>query len=309
MSPELTMKQNWEWIDPPGLRDVCRFSGIKAFACVPFAIEGFKSWFKEGVQPSQVLEMFRKEIHRHWEAGKNVILGSEEIDRITITGRDNSFFADQLFSLLPDGYVQYTEIVTVYRAPRIKHLISRCKEQYKGVEHWTLQQCLSDPDVAIVAHVIDSLSLTKTFLDMGLQVTMLDMSDLHFDLYQIMACDIMKEPCDSKKNPLYLNRIEHEKIERGEQSVIQSLRKKMNVRTIDTELMNIPQDVLDKIDNLLETYDCGFKLIEHHPNLTVLYSSAYKEKMAQCPGLASNVTSTIMSRGDMYQEIRALTLS
>lgn len=308
MSSGLTMKQNWEWIDPPELKEVCRHHGVKAFACASFAISGMnKEVFKKGVQQSQILGMFRNEIHRHWEAGKNIILGNEEIDRITITSTDKAFFKDQLFSLLPDGYEQYTEIVTVYRAPRIKHLISLCKENFREVEHWTLQQCISH--LRANAHaIIDSLSLTKTFLDMGLQVTMLDMSDLNFEMYQIMACDLMKEPCDSNKIPLYLNRIEHEKIERGEQSIIQSFTKKANVRMIDTEKMNVPQDVLDKIDNMLQAYDCGFKSIEHHPNLTVLYNSVYKENMAQCPGLASNMPTT-MSREDLYEEMKALALS
>lgn len=231
--------------------------------------------------------MFSAEIAKQWHDGdsssnKNLIMGSEEIDSL------NYAQIGELLSVMPPDYESATTIVVTYRSPRLGQLVSIWKQITQVSEDF---HSLSFKDFILDNRfnnidAIDTMRLVKTFLDReeGFDVVLIDlvgMKEEGLHMYQVVACELMGEPCDS-------NTMDPDTIA-TKPNIIESLTKNYNTRSIEGDV-GASAEQLREISDVLMAYDCGFQdvLLKMNGNgnrsgrLTVLYDDTFTQNMKRC---------------------------
>ena len=164
---------------------------------------------------------FKEEIIKYFENGYNIILGSDEINRIIDNGQDGLKFMDEILSILPPTVIEHPDLFTslvVYQSPRVNHLYAFYKQnlpllqQHRGNFHGgdggkqTFHQFLSM--LMNHFHTIDSLKLTSLLVEKGLQVQLLDMSGItnhsNQTFFSVLGCDVLDMECELNKKRQYL---------------------------------------------------------------------------------------------------------
>jgi len=242
-----------------------------------------------------MLDLFTREVKIQWESGMSILLGSEEVDSVVNDQLDGPAVLDKVLSILPSGYEKFTNVVINYRAPRINHLISLWKQIG---DEMSFYHFVFDPRTVLHLHKLDPLWLAKSFLERGLKVKLIDMGGVAKEglkFYQLLACDVMEVPCDANTNPVFVQ----ERL-KTRPEFMNLLTKNENVR--ENGELNVTDTQLGLIDDQLQIYDCNFKNLTSHENLTVLYSNDFGKNMKKCS--AFNLP---MSRGELWNNIMMIT--
>jgi len=294
---EKTKKQkgNWTWLSPPEV--------------VPSTPKSFEFWLRSlrsnNLSENTEIMIYFNELRKRWRSGNSIIMGGEDLDScVGVNATKSEDYLDNALSIMPPRYEKYTTVVINYRSPRIEQLKSLWKEvdyDLDGSVSRTFYDFLMDPNLSQRLHMIDALQMAAKFLERGLRVSLLDLSGLEknkIELFQVVACEIMKEECNyRKKMPLAL---------RNKSEIVEELKERANVRTTINEKMNVTQAQLDAIDLSLRTYDCNYKSIFLHKNFQVLQSHNFHKIMRDC--FVGVPTAT--DRGGMHQSwIKILTSS
>jgi len=264
-----------------------------------FALTGQEShpFFKEPVTSESMLDLFAQEVKIQWDSGTNIILGSEEVDWVVNDQLDGPAVLGKVLSILPPGYEAFTTVAINYRAPRINHLLSLWKE-IGVVKNKSFYEFVFDPQTLLQLQAFDPLRLANAFLERGLKVKLIDLGGVAKEgvkSYQLLACDLMEVPCDANKNPVFVE--ERIKIQ---PNLMNLLTGDVNVR-LNGEL-NITDTQLGMIADQLQLYDCNFKHLADHANLTVLYDHDFGDNMKKC-----SVFDTAMSRRELWNSIMMIT--
>jgi len=264
-----------------------------------FALTGrqsHKSFMKPVTGPIMTF-LFAQEVQKQWDSGKSIMLGSEEVDSVVNDQLDGPAVLGKVLSILPPGYEAFTTVVINYRAPRIENLLSLWKEI--GVaKKQTFYQFIFDPATVLQLHSFDPLRLANTFLERGLKVDLIDLSGVAkagIKSYQLLACDLMEVPCDANKNPVFVE----ERIKKRPEFM------KLLTSEVDgvaSGELNVTDNQLGKIAEKLQIYDCNFKNLTSHVNLTVLYDNDFGANMKKCSPFRMP-----LSRSDLWKNIMEIT--
>jgi len=312
-----TQNGNWKWIDPfsPNIKNFSLrlMRPLTAYHTrkQQTTVEKQTSYRKHAVD---AINVYKNRIEKEWNSSNhNLILGGEKVDMIVdddVTMGDD--ILDDVLSILPDNYKDVTTVLINYRAPRLDHLISvwkQCSMQVQNCDgrftHLTFAEFMGDPDAApLVMRHIDSLQMTKKFLDRGLKVSLLDIGGLANDekhMYQYLACEIMKEPCNAESGlPLAMidlsndNKGTDTEANSGGDSgdgdyAISSLKIRANENKTDWSKVNLDHTKLNAMEQILKRYDCNFRdNILNHEKLTVAHSHLFETNMDECISTASS---------------------
>ena len=232
--------------------------------------------------------MFSAEIAKQWHdssSNTNLIMGSEEIDSL------NDAQIGELLSVMPPDYESAVTVVVTYRSPRLAQLVSIWKQITQTREAF---HSLSFKDFILDnrfnnIHAMDTMRLVKTFLDRkeGFDVVLIDLAGMKEEglhMYQVIACELMGEPCDS-------NTMDPDKIA-NKPTIIEYLTKNQSKRSIEGDVRATAEQ-LREISDVLMAYDCGFQdlLLKMNGNgnksgrLTVLYDDIFTQNMNRCSDL------------------------
>jgi hypothetical protein len=282
------LKDSWNWIDPPEMKNLTTYVRIKRMAILPLKLSGKRYPMFRLTRPidtSELLNIFRKEIRKQLGLGLNILLGSEEIDSI------DSDQLDTLLTIFPAEASKNIVVVINYRSPRIRHLMSLWKQMRIPV---TFYHFINNHAGALERgfHAIDSMSLADAFLKRGFQVSLVDQSGMSshgYEMFSTLGCDLMKVPCDETKMPLAI---------KDKPEILSKMRKHRNVKV--DGVMNVTELQLEKMDNILKNYDCMFQGLLHNKNLTVLYNNQFGRNMRSC---GVNIS---MSTSEVFASLKAI---
>lgn len=124
--------------------------------------------------------------------------------------------------------------------------------------------------------------MAEKFISNGFHVTLIDVFGKNMaglESFQVLACDIMEEECNNQRMPLFLS--EHRKYH---PEVDQMITDKNNVLSMDTLQLQSEMTVTERnrIEKVMQNYDCNFKSLLHHVNMTILYDTTLSANMAKC---------------------------
>lgn len=210
------------------------------------------------------MSMYKDEMTKLFQEEKNILLGTEEIDRITSSDYNGEEIMADLMSLLKpsESSVMTYEVTVVigYSSPRVDHLLSLWNEvanpNDKGIYEFT-----RDPNSIVHLHTIDPLSLADKFLKRGVKVILIDVAGRQLtrvNSHKALACDIMLETCDSdgyptfldahrKAHPEVLNALSVDPVNQTESN--DGLRKKSG----------LTEKQMNEIDKEMRRYDCNYQ--------------------------------------------------
>lgn len=284
---------SWSWPGPNIIYDICTKEAIKEYMhgkiFYPFgeALHGCK-FGRRAVAASytcgELLDLYKKEFKKKWDDGYNLAIGTEAFDLVG-SFQDGIKIAD-IIEQMPTKNLDDFTVVLKYRSPRVTHLIS-----------WYHECCMNDMtfptflvnEMTSFLHrgsrIIDSLHLVKKFLDFGLNVTLIDLSGVHeegYDLSNIIACDVMNAPCTNEKTII------------GD-SVLPQIK---NVKS-GGKFASITDEDLGQLERIIRRRDCRFQELRKHPKLKILYEKDLSAIMEACDDDG-------ISREEMSHQIRKI---
>ena len=211
----------------------------------------------------------------------NVIIGSENIDSIIADRYDGAAILDEMLSILLEGGKDRTTAVVVYRAPRLKHLISLWKELEANnppLKNTSFMDFLFHSQSYSHFHTIDSLALVGILVNKGMNVTLADIEGLikhKVEFYQLLLCDLMQE-CDENMTPTFFNRMKPDQVS----FFIKRFTKKVNVRS--NGIMDLPKNKLDDIEDAMQLYDCRYKYLLGHKYVRIIHDNSLVTNLQKC---------------------------
>jgi hypothetical protein len=274
--------------------------------------------------------IYKDDIEMHYSKGNNIIMGIEEIDRISqpvihetsILSEVNTDdkLLDEILSVVPASAIQAgaVNVVTVYRAPRISHLKSQFKEllygmleedlRSHGIIGKTFYEFLLSLALKASFYTMDTLELTKRFLEKGLKVKLIDMSGVDpeegIEFFNVLGCDLMELECNrptpnSKQlMPLLISESPH-------YANIMELFNMQHNKREDTFNWNITEVQKDQVEALLQQYDCSKMHILQNSNLEIMYGKALLTNMEKCHSYENQIS----TRSELFTAFEDLLLS
>ena len=259
----------------------------------------------------EMIETYKREFYEQWMKGYNLVIASEAMDFVSSERFENPHeLLENIIHQLP-WHANYTisasgsdddiTVVVSYRAPRSSHLISLwhqcCMKDMSFHEFLTNRRLEIMPDPL---KSLDSLKLTKTFLDRGLKVILVDMAGVkanQYDMSNVIACDVLGAACTPDKRFSDSNKNEIPAI--------------ANVKTHSDANFDVTPKQLERIDTVIQKYDCNFVSLMDHENFEVLYAHGIKEIFDKCQeydddGDDDDDDDRVTSRKDMVQKIIAI---
>ena len=245
----------------------------------------------------ELIKLYHDEIYKRWNQGYNLVIGSEAIDFIASERRKHGpKMLNDLIKELPwhakegnalHGSDEDITAVVGYRAPRVDHLVSLwhqcCMKRmsfYKYLTHHI--ESVVDP-----LRSLDSLKLTRIFLEKNIETVLIDTSGvkaLGYDMSNVIACDVLNAECSEHKT---FPRAPNEKVRIS------------NMKSHSDENFKVADSQLDRINDVIEMYDCNFVTMMQHAKLKVIYSKELDVILSKC----KERTSTIHSREEMVRQI------
>ena len=296
------LSENWAWPSPSeAYREHCEMDDHDEAKIFYPWIESLKGQSRENrcitgyYSKEALIELYRNEIHNQWMEGYNLVIASEAMDFISSERRENSNqILDDMIEQLPwhgelavSGSDDDITAVVGYRAPRIGHLVSLwhqcCMTSMSFYEYLTDRLASVDDPL----RSLDSLKLTQDFLDRGLNTVLVDMSGIKargYDMSNIIACDVLGATCTLDK--VFPN-AQEKKAEVA------------NVKTHSEVNFNVTRPQLDRIDAVIQQYDCNFASLMRHRKLQVLYGDQLHDIFSNCEDYQDSVA----TRHDMVQQI------
>lgn len=303
--------EKWAFVDPWATKDdkfkVVKLGHSKHFAALLFAIRGqlnHPNFVSTPVQPDEIINAFREDIQAKWNQGKSITVGSEELDFSVADYEDESGingtqFLDKLLSTLPANTKNVTEVVIAYRSPRAKHFLSLWKEI--GVAQWnqTLKEFIFHHESYAHFHTMDIMPLIKLFQQRGYKVLLVDIGGVrkqNLKMFQLLACHLMNEPCDTETHiPLKLTEVLAKSTD-----LQMALYNDVNVRT--DGVMDLEKHQIEQIEESILQYDCGFKDDVYGNDLIeIIFDDTFTKNMNQC-----NNEGTKMSRKELWKHIQRI---
>ena len=150
------------------------------------------------------------------------------------------------------------------------------------------------------------MSLADKFLKQGVKVILIDVAgheSAQVKPYQTLACDIMHEACDSNNYPHFIDA--HQKVHPDIMDAI-SIDPTADKESSPASLRldsGLSEKQLEEIDEELRRYDCKFRSIVGHENMTVLYDTAFSKNMNGCDDLPFISGKDRWTRKDMWTVI------
>lgn len=132
--------------------------------------------------------------------------------------------------------------------------------------------------------------MAEIFLSNGFHVTLVDIfgkNKASLESFQVLACDIMQEQCNDERMPLFLS--EHRKYHPEVDEMIKdtgvdaTFMDNLQIRSQITATERI------RIEKVLQNYDCNFKSLLQHDNLTVLYNTILSANMEKCSSVEDSM--------------------
>jgi hypothetical protein len=279
----------------------------------------------------KVKMIYKEDIEMYYSKGDNIIMGIEEIDRISHSvihggamlsevNADNNKLLDEILSVVPATAIQAgtVDVVIVYRSPRISHLKSLFKESLfgrneealrrHGIFENTFYEFLLSLLLKASFHAIDTLELTKRFLEKGWKVKLIDMSGVDpeegIEFFNVVGCDLMELECNRptpnskqlmplliSESPDYTN-------------IIKSFNVQHNKRE-DTFNWNITEVQKDQVETLLQQYDCSKMHILQNSNLEIVHGKTLLTNKEKC----HSYENLISTRSELFTAFEDLLLS
>jgi len=208
---------------------------------------------------SPMLQLYRQTISRAWDAGKSIVIASENLDRLAkeIQGDDDGPHVtperlwERFLQLLPRLSSSNMIIGIQYRTPRIDQLISMWHQLGKRGE--SLVDFITNPirpGLASVAHSLNPLGLADFFVQRGYTIRIIDTGRVvqagKMTLPTAVACYILQVPVcaddDGARSPL---------------SGGNSTERWFNQRSDNGDRV-LNTEILQAIDQLLVNFDCQY---------------------------------------------------
>lgn len=254
----------------------------------------------------EMTDKYTRAFFDHWQKGSNLVIASEAMDFVTSENPllGPNVLLENIISSLPwhanyppakaSGSDDDITVVVSYRSPRSRHLISLwhqcCMEKMSfhewlsnmwGQKAWIRRK---DP-----LNSLDSLKIAKVFLDRGLKVVLIDMAGVEekgYDMSNVIACDVLNANCSPEKR--FVGDPEEE------QAIV-------NVKSHNETNFNVTRKQLERIEEVIQDYDCNYLSLLEEGNLTVLYSHSIKQTFNFCQEHAGD--DRARNRKDMAKQI------
>jgi hypothetical protein len=223
-----------------------------------------------------VIGLFRSSMEQAWRDKKNIIYGSEEMDRLVNPVHSNSsFLMDAILNILPWNIsgtspklkVDDVEVLLVHRTPRVDHLVSVWHQM--RMENETFRNYLLK-SVVPHARFVDGLGVAQQFLGRNISTTILDLNGVketygnRTNICHVVACDVLQtEACTNDTHRL------KSLASNPSLDVSDALE---NVRA-DEGAMDLTSTELEAINNIMTEYDCGYQelLVGFHERAMLRY--------------------------------------
>ena len=281
-----------------------------------------------------VRENFRNEIQDKYNQGYNIILGSEEIDRVTKEEEQfkNNTIIDEIINILPkkvrEHRYKHLLSIVVYRAPRSSHLKSvwvemqDCMKQANVPVQSFKQYICSAEDRGLEGNfsAIDSLALTKILLQKGIAVKLFDMMSLDENngksLISMLGCDMMGLSCTADKTtnqiiPVAIDQHTEKKniMERLMTRQNRGMEKLGFKSTDQLKMFDIfSNEQILQIDELMNKYDCAqyAEMMKYKEKLELLIYDDKKSMLNDNMRKCKNYTAFRTSHHQVVQSIKAI---
>lgn len=304
------MPNKWSWLAPPSVKKYFKLTEPAYLASLMFALSDQTDHplFTRKVTKEIIYGLFKEEMSTLFKSDKNVLLGSEEVDRISSEYFGGDEMLNELMDLMTpnagkelDSRYEVT-VVIGYTSPRVDQLLSLWHEVAKPTKK-DFYKFTKDPNSIQHLHTIDPLVLAHKFLEQGVKVILIDIAGQRAsksELYQTLACDIMMEACDTDNHPLFID--EHRKNHPEIEKVLRNNPTTVNSSESLRQESHLSDKQLYEIELELQRRDCSFRhSLLGHEKLTVLYDTAFSSNMDKC----SSLTKRPVSREDMWYVISA----
>ncbi len=229
----------------------------------------------------ELIDVYKAEFQIQWDAGYNLIIGTEAFDLIghipsiaSAKNKDMLYMDDVLHQLPKNTTKEDITIVIKYRSPRTKHLISwyhECCMNTMTFRKFLQSEMYDHPDRG--SRIIDSLYLVQKLLLEGYHVVLFDLSgvlDKGYDISNLIACDVLDAKCTPNKE--IVGELEPPKIS--------------NVKQQSKNQFGIfEEEDMKKIERIIRQRDCKFRKFLEGPYgslLKVMYAKDYVTTMDWC---------------------------
>ncbi len=249
------------------------------------------------------------------EKGYNVILGLEDIDRLSKSANlradldtELENIAHEMFSIMPQSTIE-TGRATVYlnyRSPRVGSLVALWKEAFHGTK--TFYEFLTSDDLNLFFNDIDIPLLARKMLKKGFKVKIIDVSGISEQYSSVVGCDMMGLQCSetNEQKIMMPNSFSNHKFR---DEIMQKM-SKFNKVNLDTKFdnMNVTTRHLDDIDILLKQYDCASlqQLISNDNSVDILYGEDLMGRMIECEHFDKK---NLLTRQVLFNEIQKVFLN
>lgn len=194
------------------------------------------------------IEVYRNRMVQVWEEGHDIVYGAEAMDFIVDESKNGTEILEGVLAILPDEPQNLNvQAVVSYRTLRVEHLESVWHEQ--GPAGQNFSTFLLKPAGSHFMFQSNSLGLALKFLQRGISTTIIDISgvdDRGVGMCEVVACDVLNVTCSKD--------YEIQSLKGKEKTFDKHNNHKKGKGTMDLTL-----GTLNKIDSILNEYDCGLK--------------------------------------------------
>lgn len=271
----------WEWLVPQLVTEVEseyeRHSSMGFNALMESLIDQnggiiYDQSIHGDIAERHLIKSYKTEFLKAWIKGHNIVVGSGKMNSF-INQDEGRHVLEDLIDLMPwqfdkeiyiGGSNKSLEIVVMYQARRLDHLISIWKDNRKTSE--TLKDWIISGNFQLEEW--DSLRLVDSLINQGLSVVLIDLSGIeenNLSIANITACDIIFGDCDMNedmKSPPFVN----------------------EAPTSKNGLINLNSEELGKMDSYLKIYECQYLHLLESKSLTLLHSKGLDRLGDYCKG-------------------------
>jgi len=287
----------WSWPAPTIYGEMCGSNNIsmnkrpKIFYAYIGTLNGrtgspcLTKWYtRQGMTGKNLTHDYEKEFRDSWSKRNSLIIASEAMDFVSTTrGRkDGNKLLNRILDGMPwnsyddpadtrlEGSNDDITVVVHFRAPRVDHLVS--------LWHQCCMDTMSFRDYLVVfipgkrldkMHSLDSLRLVEVFLEKNLEVTLLDMSGISFqgyDISNILACDVLDADCTSNKTVV------------GDPVT-------PSKRNVKDHSHGGTDSQMEEMEQIIRNYDCNYQNITKNEKLTILYPKELDLIFSNCTSI------------------------
>jgi hypothetical protein len=269
---------DWAWPVPTPLELRSIHAGKVPGGNKGFALLGTRLFgslrFGGQATTEDVLSLYRKKFQDAWKEGKHIVLAAEFLDVMasetatlqTLNATSGIELLHRLLDLLPSHPMVIREVLVVvhHREPRVEHLLSLWHQLGKSK---TLSEYILDErgGLSKSAFKLNSMGLADVFVQEGLPVHIMDTAGAkrtQVDLPTGVVCHAL-EVSSCRHYPD--GRVTLEGVSGNATS--EFLNKKP-----DGAERDLKEEILNRIDQLMNDYDCQFQYFQDHPTVKLHFA-------------------------------------